>query len=96
MKRDVLGAPLWVCFKALLEGSLPPRQHYVVHYRPEETMFIIPANDLVVVVFSMCFDNPVEQAIVRTFLQARPLTRAPLRSAPRLADVGGRLARAGD
>ena len=75
MKRDVLGAPLWVCFKALLEGSHPPRQHYVVHYRPEETMYIIPAKDLVVVVFSLCFENQVEQAIARVFLQARPLSR---------------------
>ena len=47
MKRDVLGAPLWVCFGALSQGLQPPRTHYVVNYRPEEAMYIIPQGDLV-------------------------------------------------
>ena len=72
MKRDVMGAPLWVCFKALLEGSTPPRPHYAIHYRPEETMYIVPQRELVVVVFSIAFENQVEQAIAKVFLQVQP------------------------
>ena len=47
MKRDVLGAPLWVCFGALSQGVQPPRTHYVISYRPEEAMYVIPQGDLV-------------------------------------------------
>ena len=47
MKRDVLGAPLWVCFGALSQGVQPPRTHYVINYRPEESMYVIPQGDLV-------------------------------------------------
>ena len=82
-KRDVVGAPLWVCFKALLAGSPPPRSYYVVPYRPSENMYIVPSDDTVVVVHSICFENHVEQAIARVFLQVRAFcfpdarTRAP-------------------
>jgi len=75
MKRDVLGAPLWISFGALLKGTKPPRQHYVVNYRATETMYVIPSNDLVVVVYSIAFDNPVEQAIAKVFLQEIEVTR---------------------
>ena len=47
MKRDVLGAPLWICFGALSQGLQPPRTHYAVNYRPEEAMYVIPQGDLV-------------------------------------------------
>uniref|UniRef100_A0A6S9SAF1 Arp2/3 complex 34 kDa subunit n=1 Tax=Chrysotila carterae TaxID=13221 RepID=A0A6S9SAF1_CHRCT len=89
LKRDVLGAPLLICFKALLDGPTPSRAVYAVPYREDETMWVIPArspaNDLVVVVFSICFENPVEQAIAKAFLQeleiskrqARDLATAP-------------------
>jgi len=75
LKRDVMGAPLWICFKALLEGGRPPRPHYVIHFRPEETMWVIPANDLVVVVFSIAFENQVEAAIAKVFLQEIEISR---------------------
>jgi len=75
MKRDVLGAPLWVCFGAMLAGSKPPRQHYIVNYRPTETMYVIPSNDIVVVVYAIAFDNAVEQAIAKVFLQEIEVTR---------------------
>jgi len=75
MKRDVLGAPLWVCFGALSQGLQPPRTHYEVNYRPEEAMYVIPQGDLVVVVFSIAFENAVEQAIAKVFLQEIEVTR---------------------
>ena len=75
MKRDVVGAPLWVCFKALLAGSKPPRTHYVVPYRPRECMYVVPSDDLVVVVFSVHFDNHVEQAIAKVFCQEIVISR---------------------
>jgi len=75
MKRDILGAPLWVCFGAMLAGSKPPRGHYMVNYRPTETMYVIPSNDLVVVVYAIAFENYVEQAIAKVFLQEVEVTR---------------------
>lgn len=75
MKRDVVGAPLWVCFKALLAGGKPPRSHYVMPYRPKENMYVVPSDDLVVVVYSVHFENRVEQAIAKVFLQEIVLSR---------------------
>ena len=75
LKRDVVGAPLWVSFKALLGGVMPPRTYYIVPYRPTETMYIVPSDDLVVVVYSIVFDNHVEQAIARVFLQEISIAR---------------------
>jgi len=69
MKRDVLGAPFCVCFGALREGARPPRAHYVINYRPSESMYVVPLADLVVVVYSIAFSDPIEQAIARVFLQ---------------------------
>eukprot|EP00321_Phaeocystis_globosa_P000598 CAMPEP_0118828194 /NCGR_PEP_ID=MMETSP1162-20130426/17052_1 /TAXON_ID=33656 /ORGANISM="Phaeocystis Sp, Strain CCMP2710" /LENGTH=309 /DNA_ID=CAMNT_0006759137 /DNA_START=28 /DNA_END=957 /DNA_ORIENTATION=- len=79
MKRDVLGAPLWVCFGALSQGAQPPRSHYVISYRPEEAMYVIPQGDLVVVVFTIAFENAVEQAIAKVFLQEIEVTRRAAR-----------------
>jgi actin related protein 2/3 complex subunit 2 len=75
MKRDVVGAPLWICFGSMLSGARPPRQHYVVNYRPNECMYVIPQQDLVIVVYSICFENQVEQAIAKVFLQEIEVTR---------------------
>ena len=75
LKRDVSGAPLWVSFKALLAGSKPPRPYYAIPYRPSETMYIVPSDDLVVVVYAISFENKVEQAIARVFLQEIVISR---------------------
>ena len=75
MKRDVVGAPLWVCFKALLGGGKPPRSHYVVPYRPKESMYVVPSDDLVVVVYAVHFENHVEQALAKVFLQEIVISR---------------------
>ena len=75
LKRDVIGAPLWICFKALLDGTAAPRPHYVLHYRPEEAMYIVPSNDLVIVVYSIAFENQVEQAVAKLFLQEIEISR---------------------
>jgi len=75
MKRDVMGAALWVSFKALLAGTKPPRTHYAIPYRPKEMMYVVPSDDLVVVVYAIAFDNHVEQAIAKVFLQEIAVTR---------------------
>lgn len=93
MKRDVVGAPLWVCFRALLAGTKPPKTHYVVPFRPKEHMYVVPSDDLVVVVFAIHFENHVEQAIAKVFLQeivisrrqSRDLMTAPSHLLPRAA-----------
>jgi len=75
MKRDVNGAPLWICFRALLAGAKPPRSHYVIPYRPRETMYVVPSDDLVIVIYSVHFENHVEQAIAKVFLQEIVISR---------------------
>mmetsp|Transcript_67089 Transcript_67089/g.132959 ORF Transcript_67089/g.132959 Transcript_67089/m.132959 type:complete len:324 (-) Transcript_67089:299-1270(-) len=75
IKRDVVGAALWVCFKALLTGSKTPRSYYVIPFRPKECMYIVPQDDLVVVVFAISFENHVEQAIAKVFLQEICISR---------------------
>jgi actin related protein 2/3 complex subunit 2 len=75
LKRDVVGAPLWVSFKALLAGAKPPRSYYVVPYRPHEKMYLIPSDDTIIVVYSISFENHVEQAIAKTFLHEIVISR---------------------
>jgi len=75
LKRDVVGAPLWVSFKALVAGGRPPRSYYVIPYRPSETMYIVPSDDLVVVVYSIAFEDHVERAIAHAFLQEIVISR---------------------
>ena len=75
MKRDVVGAALWVSFKALLAGGKPPRTYYEVPYRPTETMYVVPSDDMVVVVYAIAFENHVEQAIAKVFLQEIVISR---------------------
>mmetsp|Transcript_17748 Transcript_17748/g.44632 ORF Transcript_17748/g.44632 Transcript_17748/m.44632 type:complete len:314 (-) Transcript_17748:433-1374(-) len=69
MKRDVVGAPFCVCFGALQESKRPPRAHYVINYRPTESMYIVPSTELCVVVYAIAFEDPIEQAIAKVFLQ---------------------------
>mmetsp|Transcript_19589 Transcript_19589/g.33342 ORF Transcript_19589/g.33342 Transcript_19589/m.33342 type:complete len:310 (-) Transcript_19589:104-1033(-) len=75
IKRDVMGAPLWVCLRALKEGGRSPRAHYVINYRPKEAMYIVPSADLVVVVYMIAFENHIEQAIAKVFLQEVEISR---------------------
>lgn len=75
IKRDIIGAPLWVSFKALLAGGKPPRSHYVIPFRPKECIYVVPSDDLVVVVYQISFDNHVEQAIAKVFLQDIVISR---------------------
>jgi actin related protein 2/3 complex subunit 2 len=75
MKRDVVGAAMWVSFKALVAGGKPPKEVYVVPYRPQETMYVVPSDDIVIVVYSIAFENKVEQAIAKTFLQEIVISR---------------------
>lgn len=82
MRRDIEGAPLWVCFGALLRRTPVPRPIYSVHMRPDEPTFVVPAADRVVVIFAMTFKDPTELALATIFVQARRALAPPYR-APR-------------
>lgn len=82
MRRDIEGAPLWVCFGALLRRTPVPRPIYSVHMRPDEPTFVVPAADRVVVIFAMTFQDPTELALATIFVQARRVIAPPCR-APR-------------
>jgi hypothetical protein len=73
MRRDIEGAPLWVCFDALLAHNEPPapRPLYSVHARPDEPMFVVPSVDRVVVVYALNFADRTELALAGIFVQVR-------------------------
>ncbi|KAJ1631934.1 Arp2/3 complex, 34 kd subunit p34-Arc-domain-containing protein [Pavlovales sp. CCMP2436] len=75
LRRDIEGAPLWVCFGALLNRTPVPRPLYVVHPRPLEPLYIAPGMDRVVVIYTMSFKDPTELAIASIFLQELELVR---------------------
>jgi len=75
MKRDVVGAPLWLSFRALLADAKPPKPHYTVHYAESQCMYVVPQPDVVVIVFALCFSNATEAAIAKIFLQEAEMSR---------------------
>lgn len=47
-------------------ASLTPVQ---IPFRRNETMYVLPQTDRIVIVYSVCFDDKTDQAIARIFLQ---------------------------
>mmetsp|Transcript_78 Transcript_78/g.310 ORF Transcript_78/g.310 Transcript_78/m.310 type:complete len:312 (-) Transcript_78:242-1177(-) len=75
LRRDIEGAPLWVCFSALLYSRPVPRPFYATNPRPREAMYVVPAADRIVVVFVLAFDDSTEQSLASTFLQEIEVVR---------------------
>lgn len=40
-----------------------------IPFRRNETMYVLPQADRIVIVYSVCFDDKTDQAIARVFLQ---------------------------
>lgn len=68
-KRNLVGAPFDQCFAALAAGqaaSLPP---IMIHIRPLETIFVVPQQDRIVIIFAVDFKDITDQAFAKVFLQ---------------------------
>lgn len=77
LKRRLAGAPFDQCLAALAAGhaaSLPPIK---INFRPDETTFIVPRADRVVVIFQLDFPDATDQAIAQVFLAEIATCRQP-------------------
>lgn len=73
LKRNILGAPFEQCFEALQNGNASSLGPVQIPYRRNETIYVLPQADRIVIVYSVCFDDKTDQAIARVFLQVRLL-----------------------
>lgn len=74
LKRNILGAPLDKCFRALRDGSSNSIKPFRLSYRSMEDMYIVPGShaihgDRIVVVYSIDCADLTDQAIMKVFLQ---------------------------
>ncbi|RLN51820.1 hypothetical protein BBJ28_00023478 [Nothophytophthora sp. Chile5] len=84
LKRNVLGAPFEQCFEALQNGSASSLVPVQIPYRRNETMYVLPQADRIIVVYSVCFEDKTDQAVARVFLQFVD-TRRTVNNAPPVA-----------
>jgi hypothetical protein len=74
LKRNILGAPFEQCFEALQNGNASTLAPVQIPYRRNETIYVLPQADRIVIVYSVCFEDKTDQAIARIFLQVRSTT----------------------
>ncbi|KAG7386741.1 Actin- protein 2/3 complex subunit 2 [Phytophthora pseudosyringae] len=85
LKRNILGAPFEQCFEALQNGNASTLGAVQIPYRRNETIYVLPQADRIVIVYSVCFEDKTDQAIARVFLQEFVDTRRTVNNAPPVA-----------
>lgn len=70
------------CFAALIGGTATALGAVQIPFRRNETMYVLPQADRIVIVYSVCFDDKTDQAIARIFLQEFVETRRTVNNAP--------------
>ncbi|RLN46293.1 hypothetical protein BBJ29_003778 [Phytophthora kernoviae] len=85
LKRNILGAPFEQCFEALQNGNASSLGPVQVPYRRNETIYVLPQADRIVIVYSVCFEDKTDQAVARVFLQEFVDTRRTVNNAPPVA-----------
>ncbi|CEG47133.1 peptidase [Plasmopara halstedii] len=85
LKRNILGAPYEQCFEALQNGNASTLGPVQIPYRRNETVYVLPQADRIVIVYSVCFEDKTDQAIARVFLQEFVDTRRTVNNAPPVA-----------
>lgn len=85
LKRNILGAPFEQCFEALQQGNAASLGPVEIPYRRNETIYVLPQADRIVLVYSVCFEDKTDQAIARVFLQEFVDTRRTVNNAPPVA-----------
>ncbi|DAZ98285.1 TPA: hypothetical protein N0F65_008970 [Lagenidium giganteum] len=73
------------CFEALKNGNSSSLGPVQIPFRRNETMFVLPQADRIIVVYSICFEDKTDQAIARVFLQEFVDTRRSVNNAPPVA-----------
>jgi actin related protein 2/3 complex subunit 2 len=73
------------CFQALKSGNSASYGAAQIPFRRNETMYVLPQADRIVIVYSVCFDDKTDQAIARVFLQEFVDTRRTVNNAPPIA-----------
>lgn len=82
LKRNLMGAPLNQSFAAMVNGASGSLSPIQIDYRPNESLFIVPGSDRVVVVYSVDFADETDKAIAMVFLQEFAEAQRRERSAP--------------
>ncbi|KAG2777332.1 hypothetical protein PC129_g15329 [Phytophthora cactorum] len=85
LKRNITGAPFEQCFEALQNGNASSLGPVQIPYRRNETIYVLPQADRIVIVYSVCFEDKTDQAIARVFLQEFVDTRRTVNNAPPVA-----------
>ncbi|ETI56241.1 hypothetical protein, variant 2 [Phytophthora nicotianae P10297] len=85
LKRNIMGSPFEQCFEALQNGNASTLGPVQIPYRRNETIYVLPQADRIVIVYSVCFEDKTDQAIARVFLQEFVDTRRTVNNAPPVA-----------
>ena len=81
LKRNLMAAPFEQAFMSVQQKTTPPPP-FTLPYREKENIYVFPQDGKVTVVYSVCFDDPNEQAIARVFLQEFAEAKQRVKSGP--------------
>jgi actin related protein 2/3 complex, subunit 2 len=73
------------CFQALKTGTASSLGAVQIPFRRNETIYVLPQADRIVIVYSVCFADKTDQAIARVFLQEFVDARRTVNNAPPVA-----------
>jgi hypothetical protein len=68
VKRDFMGGPIYRALKKLKEGECDESINCEISYRPKETYWLKGDSDKVIVVFSINFEDAIDQSLSRIML----------------------------
>jgi len=81
LKRNLMAAPFEQAFMSVQQKTAPPPP-FTLPYREIENIYVFPQDGKVLVVYSVCFEDPNEQAIARVFLQEFAEAKQRVKSGP--------------
>eukprot|EP01037_Dinobryon_pediforme_P023929 gene23929-25533_t len=82
IKRHLFAGPLETAFNALQESRSASLAPFMVSYRANEAMFILPSESKILVTFLVDFADSTDKAIARIFLQEFLEAQRAIRNAP--------------
>jgi actin related protein 2/3 complex subunit 2 len=82
LKSIVFGAPFVTAFRALAAGTSGGLEARELRYRTDETVYIVPREDRIAVVFAEQFEDDMDRAIARIMAQEFVESRRHVSHAP--------------
>lgn len=82
IRKNIMGGPLDRAFLALLANTSQNIPPFVVEYRSQEPMFVVPGLGKVMIVFSVDFADETDKAVAKVFLQEFVEAQRVVRNAP--------------